>query len=78
MHFERLVLKRITVIKNSYLLVGSWLPLVENNKRKLPDDGQTLMLSTQAAVNMHSFILNTENLSYSALELPEMYFASLF
>jgi hypothetical protein len=32
------------------------------------------MLAVQAAVRLHNFIMNTEQLSYAAYESPEMHF----
>ncbi len=60
----------------SYQRVGEWFLLLGNNKRKLPYKEDTLILAIQAAVRLHNFIMNTENLSYSALESPEMLFAN--
>jgi hypothetical protein len=62
----------------SYQRVGDWFPLLGNNKRKLPNKENTLILSIQEAVRLHNFIMNTENLSCSALESPEMMFADYF
>jgi hypothetical protein len=36
------------------------------------------ILTIQAAVWLHNFIMDTENLSYSALESPEMHFSISF
>jgi hypothetical protein len=46
-----------------------------NNKCKLPYKEETLILAIKATCWIHKFILNMENLSYSALESPEMYFS---
>jgi hypothetical protein len=64
--------------ENSYQRVGAWFPLLGNNKRKLPYKEETLILAIQAACRIHNFILNTENLSYSALESPEMHYSNYY
>jgi hypothetical protein len=60
-----------TVAENSYPRTGAWFPLLGNNKRKLPYSEEVLMLAVHAAGRLHNFIMNTENLSYSASELVE-------
>ena len=60
-----------TGVENSYQRTGAWFPLLGNNKRKLPYSEDNLMLAIHAAVRLHNFIMNTENLSYSATESPE-------
>jgi hypothetical protein len=57
--------------KESYQKVGAWVPLLGNNKPKLP-----YKEAIQATCRIHNFILNTENLLYSALESPEMHFSN--
>ena len=51
-----------TGVENSYQRTGAWFPLIENNKRKLSYSDQVLFLV------IHDFIMNSEQLSYSALE----------
>jgi hypothetical protein len=67
-----------TLVENAYQRVGAWFPLLGNNKRKLNYSERTLILAVQAAVRIHNFIMDTENLSYSALESPEMHFQQYF
>ncbi len=64
--------------ENSYQRVGAWFPLLGNNKHKLPYKEETLILAIQAACRIHNFILNIENLSYSAVESPEMHFNNYY
>jgi hypothetical protein len=52
--------------------------VVEDNKQKLNYNECTLILAVQAAVWLHNFIMHTENMSYSALELPDMHFQQFF
>jgi hypothetical protein len=66
------------LVENAYQRVGAWFPLLGNNKRKLNYSERTLILAVQAAVRIHNFIMDTENLSYSALESPEMHFQQYF
>ena len=61
-----------TFAENGYQRVGAWFPLLGNNKRKLPYTENIITMAIHAAVWLHNFIMNTENLSYSALESPEM------
>jgi len=60
-------------VENSYARVGTWFPLLGNNKKKLNYSENILMLAVQAAVRLHDFIMNTEQLSYAAYESPEMH-----
>jgi hypothetical protein len=39
-----------------------------NNKSKLPYSDQVLFLAIHAAIRLHNFIMNSEQVSYSALE----------
>jgi hypothetical protein len=55
-----------TGAENSYQRVGAWFPLLGNDKHKLPYKEHTLILAIQAAARLHNFIMNTENISYSA------------
>ncbi len=66
------------LVENAYQRVGAWFPLLRNNKHKLNYNERTLILAVQAAVWIHNFIMDTENLSYSALESPEMHFQQYF
>jgi hypothetical protein len=67
-----------TGVENSYQRVGLWFPVLGNNKRKLPYSEKVLFLAIHAATRLHNWILNTENLSYSALESPEMLYRSTY
>ena len=51
-----------TLKENAYQRVGIWFPLLGNNKRKLNYNEHTLILAVQAAVWIHNFIMDTENL----------------
>jgi len=58
-----------TGVENSYQRTGAWFPLIGNKKRKLPYSDKLLFLAIHdAAIRLHSFIMNSEQLSYSALE----------
>jgi len=57
-----------TGVENSYSRVAAWFPLLGNNKRKLNYSEHMLILAVQAAVRLHNFIMNTDNLSYAAYE----------
>jgi hypothetical protein len=57
-----------TGVENSYQRTGAWFPLVGNHKCKLPYSDQVLFLSIHAEIRLHNFIMNSEQLSYSALE----------
>jgi hypothetical protein len=61
-----------TGAENSYQRVGAWFKLLGKNKCKLPYKEHTLISAIQAAARLHNFIMNTENLSYSANESTEM------
>jgi hypothetical protein len=60
-----------TGVENSYQRTGAWFPLLGNNKRKLPYSEEVLMLAVHASARLHNFIMNSENLSYSASESVE-------
>ncbi len=47
-------------------------------KKKLNYSENMLILAVQAAVRLHNFIMNTEDLSYAAYESPEMVFQRYF
>jgi len=57
-----------TGVENSYQRTGAWFPLIGNNKCKLPYSDKVLFLAIHAAIRLHNFIMNSEQLSYSALE----------
>ena len=61
-----------TGVENIYSRFAAWFPLLGNNKRKLNYSEHMLILAVQAAVQLHNFIMNTENLSYDAYESAEM------
>jgi hypothetical protein len=63
-----------TGIENSYKRTGARFPLLGNNKCKLPYSEPVLFLATHAAIRLHNFIINTENLSYSATESVENHY----
>jgi hypothetical protein len=65
-------------VENSYARVGTWFPLLGNNKKKLNYSENILMLAVQDAVRLHNFIMNTEQLSYAAHESPEMPFSEYY
>jgi len=63
-----------TGVENSCQRTGAWFPLTGNNKHKLPYSDQVLFLAIHAAIRLHNFIMNSEQLSYSALEfIDNMY-----
>jgi len=64
--------------ENSYGRVGMWFPLLGNNKKKLPYSEKVLFLAIPAAARLHNWIMDTENLSYSALESPEGLFRNYY
>jgi hypothetical protein len=55
-------------VENCYQRTGAWFPLIGNKKCKLPYSDQVLFLAIHAAIRLHNFIMNSEQLSYSALE----------
>jgi hypothetical protein len=57
-----------TGVEDSYQRTGAWFPLIGNNKHKLPYSDQVLFLAIHAAIRLHNFIINSKQLSYSALE----------
>ena len=57
-----------TGVENSYQRTGAWFPLIGNNKRKLPYSDKVLFLAIHAAIRLHNFIMNSEQLSYAAHE----------
>ncbi len=67
-----------TGIDNSYQRTGAWFPLFGNNKRKLPYSEPVLILAIHAAIRLHNFIMNTENLSYSTMESVENHYHNYY
>jgi hypothetical protein len=63
---------------DGHLLQYTWFPLLGNNKKKLNYSENILMLAVQAAVRLHNFIMNTEQLSNAAYESPEMHFSEYY
>jgi hypothetical protein len=61
-------------VENSYQRVGAWFPLLGNNKKKLPYSEKVFFLAVHAA----NCIMDSENLSYSALESPEGLFRNYY
>jgi hypothetical protein len=57
-----------TGVENSYQRTGAWFPLIGNNKRKLPYSDKVLFLAIHAAIRLHNFTMNSEQLSYAAQE----------
>ncbi len=57
-----------TGMEISYQGTGAWFPLIGNNKHKLPYSDKVLFLAIHAAIRLHNFIMNSDQLSYSALE----------
>jgi len=51
---------------------------MRNNKKKLNYSENILVLAVQAAVRLHNFIMNTEQLSYAACESPEIHFSEYY
>jgi hypothetical protein len=56
-------------VENSYARLGTWFPLLGNNKMKLSYSENILMLAVQTAVRLHNFIMNTEQLSMQHMSL---------
>jgi hypothetical protein len=48
-----------TGVENSYGRIAAWFPILGNNKKKLNYSENVLMLSVQATVRLHNFIMNT-------------------
>ncbi len=67
-----------TGIENSYQRTSAWFPLLGNNKCKLPYSETILFLVTHATIRLHNFIMNTENLSYSAMESVENHYHNYY
>jgi hypothetical protein len=57
-----------TCVENSFQRTGAWFPLIGNNKHHLPYSDQVLFLAIHAAITLHNFIMNSEQLSFSAAE----------
>ena len=55
-------------VENSYQRTGAWLPLLGNNMCKLLYSNKVLFLAIHAAIGLHNFIMNSEQLPYSSLE----------
>jgi hypothetical protein len=49
-----------TGVENSYQRNGAWIPLLGNNKCKLPYSDQVLFLAIHAAIRLHNFMMNSE------------------
>jgi hypothetical protein len=64
-------------VENSYQRIGIWFPISGNNK-KLPYSEKVFFLAVQTAARLHNWIMDTKNLSYSALESPEGFFHSYY
>jgi len=60
-----------TGVENSYQQTGAWFPFLGNNKQKLPYLDRVLFLTIHAAIRLHHYIMNTEHLSYSSLEIVD-------
>jgi hypothetical protein len=61
-------------VENSYQRTATWFPLLGNKKHNLPYCDKVLFLAIHAAIRIHDFIMNSEQLPYSALEsVDKMY-----
>jgi len=67
-----------TGVENAYSRVGTWFPLLGNNKKKIPYSEQVFFLAIHAATRLHNWIMNSENLSYSSLESPEVLYQRFY
>jgi hypothetical protein len=67
-----------TGVENSYYRVAAWFPVLGNRKKNHNYSENIFILSVQAAVELHNFIMNMENLSYAAYESPEIHFSQYF
>jgi hypothetical protein len=65
-------------VEKRYGRVGLWFPLLGNNKKKLPYSEKVLFLAIHAAVRLHNWLMDSENLSYSATESPEGLFRNYY
>jgi hypothetical protein len=65
-------------IENSYGRIGSWFPLLGNNKKRLNYSDDVIKYAIHAASRLHNWMLNTEGLSYSALTSPEIFFRAYY
>ncbi len=54
-------------VENSYQSTGAWFSLLGNYKHKLPYSDKVLFLAIHAAIRLHDFIMNSEQLSHSAV-----------
>jgi len=70
--FNLVFCEKQTGVENTYSRVVVWFPLLGNNKKKMPYSEKVLFLSIHAATRLHNWIMNSENLSYSAEESPEV------
>jgi len=67
-----------TGIETAFARICVWFPILGTNKGKWNYSEETLQLSVHAAARLHNWLMNTENLSYSAVESPESYFKSYY
>ena len=65
-------------IENAFGRVGMWFPLLGNNKKRLNYSDNVIKYAIHAASRLHNWILNTENLSYSANTSAEVFFRSYY
>ena len=62
-------------VETAFSRVCMWFPILGNNKDKWNYSDEVLLLSVHAASRMHNWMMNTENLSYGAIESAEVLFA---
>jgi hypothetical protein len=75
----RLVFREVcTGVENTYSRVGTWFPLLGKKKKKMPYSEQVFFLAIHAATRLHNWIMNSENLSYSSLESPEVLYQRFY
>jgi len=67
-----------TGIETAFARICNWFPILGTNKGKWNYSEETLQLSVHAAARIHNWLMNTENLSYSAIESPESYFRTYY
>ncbi len=64
-------------MENSYQRLVAWFPLLGKNK-KMPYSEHILFLAIHASAKLHNWIMNMEELSYSAEESPKLIFLQYF
>jgi len=76
--FNLIFIEVRTGIETAFARICNWFPILGTNKGKWNYSEESLQLSIHAAARLHNWLMNTENLSYSALESPVSYFKKFY